>query len=261
LSYSYDKILDGNTDKDNTELQSKVIEIKENTNVMVLPDIHVQGSPCRCDASTEVSYRDETFQFLKSIGPMITTIAYSKDVPPAAVAGAIADEFDSRFGIRGIVDRLQDFLIDIMPERQIDLHRFFDFNAKLLNALENDIGPGNIKVRTALQLAQREELTVSGSPVSSEQVSKIVDLLLTERGTVEAAAAVIAKGKKLFGQYISDYSEGLAEAILVEYYKQGNSLYNRFSGRYLRDQKHKPCPGYDGCQFWHNRDRILDALR
>jgi hypothetical protein len=92
------------------------------------------------------------------------------------------------------------------------------------------------------------------------QVTRIVDSLLTERGTVEAAAAVIARGKKLFWQYISDYSDGLAEAILVEYYKQGDALYNKFYNKYLREERHKPCPGYDGCQFLHNRDRILDAL-
>jgi hypothetical protein len=264
LSYTDDKILDGNTSKHNTELPPEVMDTNENTDVITFPAIHVQGTPCRCDASTEVSYDDKTFQFLRSIAPMIITIASSKDVPAAAVAGAIADEFNSRFdyhGIRGIVDQLQDFVIDILPEFAIDVDRFFDFHNKLFNALENDIGPANVKVRTALQLVQREWLSVPGSPVSDEQVSNIVDFLLTERGTVEAAAAVIAMGKKLFGHYISDYSDGIAETILVEYYKQGDSFYNRFYDRYLRNPRHKPCPGYDGCQFLHNRERIFDALR
>jgi hypothetical protein len=257
MSYLDDRVLDGHTKDDNTSLSPKVIDP---THVINMPEIEIKGVVCSCDPSSEEDYDPMTFDFLTSISPLIFPIAVSKDVPAAAVAGAIADEFNSQRFPRVIVDRLQDVLIDIIPEFSIDIHRFFDIKFKLSNTLENDIGPANIKVRTALQLVQRGELTVPGSPISDVQVNKIVDFLLTERGTIEAAAAVIAKGKKLFGQYIADYSDGLAEAVLVEYYKQGDSLYNRFYDKLLRNHKHKPCPGYDGCQFWHNRDRILRAL-
>jgi cell wall-associated NlpC family hydrolase len=223
--------------------------------------IEIRGVACTCDPPTEQYYDAQTFGFVSSIRPLITSIAGRRGVPGAAVAGAIADEYNTRRGISGTVDDIQDAVIDSLPEFSIDIDRFFDIHWKLLNTLENDIGPANIKVRTALELVQRGELTVPGSPPSDIQVNRIVDYLLTERGTVEATTAVIARAQRLFGPYLTEHGEELAEAVLVEYFKQGERYFDRFSRAAATNPNHRICPGDGGCRFWHNRERIQALLR
>ncbi len=220
----------------------------------------VTAAPCRCLPSSAVNYDAATLRFISSIAPLVNAVAARRGVPAHAVAGAIADEYDTQRGARGVLDSLQNAVINAIPEWAIDVDRFFDFHSKLLNTLENDIGPANIKVRTALELVQRNELTVPGSPPSDIQVNQIVDYLLTEEGTVEASAAVIARAQTLFGPHTSDYGEGFSEAVLVEYFKQGDRYYERFRAALVTDPRHRPCPGDDGCQFLHNHERIAAAL-
>jgi hypothetical protein len=225
-----------------------------------LEPIEIRGVACSCDAATEQNYDLETMRYITSIEPLITSIAGRRGVPASAVAGAIADEYNGRRGMRAQLDNIQDALIDSLSEFAIDVDRFFDIRSKLLNTLENDIGPANIKVRTALQLVQSGELTVPGSPPSDIQVNRIIDYLLTDRGTVDATAAVIARALRLFGPYLSEHGEELREAVLVEYFKQGESYFNRFLEAHKLDPNHKVCPGEGGCRYWFNRDRILTAL-
>ncbi len=230
------------------------------TGPIELEPVEIRGIVCACDPATERYYDAETVGFISSIEPLITSIAGRGGLPTAPVAGAIADEYDTRRGVKGVVDAIQDSVIDALPEFSIDIDRFFDIHAKLLNTLENDVGPANIKVRTALELVQQGELTVPGSPPSDIQVNRIVDFLLTERGTVEATTAVIARAQRLFGPHLTEHGEELREAVLVEYFKQGDSYFDRFSRAVAANPAHKICPGDGGCRFWHNRDRIQTVL-
>jgi hypothetical protein len=225
-----------------------------------LESIEVPGVACPCDPATEQNYDYETFRYITSIEPLITSIATRRNVPATTVAGAIADEYNGRRGLRAHLDDIQDALIGSLPEFSIDIDRFFDFHARLLNTLENDVGRANINVRTALQLVQSGELTVPGSPPSDIQVNRIIDYLLTERGMVEATAAVIARALRLFSPYLGEHGEELREAIFVEYFKQGDRYFNRFLGSLAHDPTHKVCPGEGGCRYLFNRDRILTAL-
>ncbi len=225
-----------------------------------LEEIEVRGVSCSCDAATEQAYDDETYLFIRSIAPLVRSCAQARGLPVVAVAGAIADEYDTRRAPRSAVDAIQDVLIDALPEFAIDVHRFLDIHCKLLNALENDIGAANIKVRTALELVQRGELAVPGSRPSDIQVKRLVDFLLTLRGTVEATATVIARAQQLFAPYLTEHGEELTEAVLVEYFKQGDGYYQRFISRVVANQAHKVCPGEDGCQVWYNRASLLNAL-
>lgn len=218
------------------------------------------GEMCHCGSSTRVAYDRETYQFIRSTAPLIRSIAGTQGVPLNPVAGAIADEYNTRRGVRRVVDGVQDAVIDALPECFIDVDRFFDIRNKLLNTLENDVGPANIKVRTALELVQRGELRVPGSPPSNIQVNRIVDFLLTERGTVQATTAVINRAQRLFGSHLTGYPAHLSEAILVSYFKQGDSYYNRFRRALDADPSHQVCPGDGGCRFIYNRDRLQSAL-
>jgi hypothetical protein len=228
--------------------------------VLVGGDIPVTGIACHCESAAEQDYDSETFRFIGSIAPMINDAAAKSGVPAHAIAGAIADEYDTQRGIRGVVDKLQDSLVSSLPEVAISIDRFFDFHNKVLNSMYHDIGPANIKVKTALELVQVGELEVPGSPINDIHVTKIIEYLLTEQGTVDASRAVIARARRLFGPYIGDYGEELQEAVLMEYFKQGDSYYERFKKKLETDPGHKICPGDDGCQFWHNHDKIRAVL-
>nr|QNO51304.1 hypothetical protein HDBBLJII_00001 [Methanosarcinales archaeon ANME-1 ERB6] len=99
-----------------------------------------------------------------------------------------------------------------------------------------------------------------GSPPTNIQVNRIIDFLLTERGTVQATAAVISRAQRLFGPYLVGYPDYLSESILVEYFKQGDSYYDRFRRTLEATPGHQPCPSDGGCRFIYNRDRIQDTL-
>lgn len=77
--------------------------------------------------------------FIRSIKRMIQSQAIRKGVPPTAIAGAIADEYRTREFPRSMLDAAQDSVLDSLGEWQIDVDRFFDFDSKLLNAMENDV--------------------------------------------------------------------------------------------------------------------------
>jgi hypothetical protein len=220
----------------------------------------VAAASCPCDSSTQETYDQRTLGFIGSIRSTINRASRAEGVPANAVAGGIADEYRTRRGIKAVVDAAQDAIIGSLPEFAIDIDRYFDIHSKLFNTLENDIGPANIKVRTALELVQRGELRVPGSPPSDIQVNRIVSFLLTEQGTVQAAAAVIHRGQTLFGTALHGYRTDLSEAVLVEYFKQGEIYYTRFSRVYGAFPDHRPCPGDGGCRFLHNRAGIGTAL-
>ena len=222
--------------------------------VIELPEILVSGTVCPCAPETSTTYREETFTYVHSITSWLESIVPAAD--RLAVAGAIADEFETRKGYRVIVDGLQDAVLDSLEESAIDTDRYYDIHSKLLNALENDIGPANIKVRTALEHVQRGELAVPGSPPTDIQVNKIIEFLLSERGTVTAAAAVIARAHRHFDPVLPEVGDEIAQAVLVEFFKQGESYAERFAAARARNPRHTPCPGDGGCRFWHNIDRL-----
>ncbi len=226
----------------------------------MLSEVLVTGIACPCPANTNRPYDAETFRFVHSLEPLVTAAAASRGVAGPPVAGAIADEYDTRRSWRGLVDRVQDAVVGALPEFAISVDRFFDIHSKLLNTLENDVGPANIKVRTALELVQRGELAVPGSPITDIQVNRIVASLLTEAGTVAATSAVIARALRLFGPFLGEHGDELAQAVLVEYFKQGDSYFTRFSVARAADPDHDVCPGEGGCRFWSNYVRIVAGL-
>lgn len=242
----------------NDNENTKKVEKKEKT--IRIPEIEIIGIPCSCDKNTEIDYDAETYRLLSSLSKIILPFSNQRDVSAVAVAGAIADEYNTRRNIKGIIDKLQDAIIGSLPEFAIKVDEFFDIKSKLLNTLQNDIGMANIKVRTALGLVKSGHLKVPGAPISDVQISRIVEYLLTERGTVDTAAAVIEKGNRLFSKYLTKHGEELKEAVLVEFYKQGDEYFNRFKRNLRENPKHNICPGEGGCRFWHNRDKIKKAL-
>lgn len=217
-------------------------------------------TPCSCPASTEQTFDDETIRLVESMAEDINRVAAQRGVPPVALAGAIAEEYQARRGIRVAVDGAQDAVLDALWEWQIDVDRYFDIHSKLLNALENDIGAANFNVRTALALVEAGEVDVPGSPPSDPQVELIIDRLLEEVGTIEFTGAYIARAQSLFAPHVGGYDAGFQEAVLVEYFNQGDAYYDRFVGNLAANPGHTPCPGDAGCVVLHNRARLEAAL-
>ncbi|WP_319549545.1 hypothetical protein [Desulfogranum marinum] len=218
------------------------------------------GASCACDKASATNYDAKTFGYISSIRSVIKSAANQKGAPALAIAGSIADEYNTRRGYRVVLDAAQDTLLDLLPESFIDVDRFFDFKSKLLNTMENDVGNANINVRTALELVQRGELTVPGSPITDPEINRIIDFLLTDRGTAQAAAAVIARAQGLFAGYLHGYPPHLFESIFVTYFKQGENYYTRAMENIRANPNHEICPGDGGCRFINNRSRLQDAL-
>jgi len=219
------------------------------------------GVSCTCAANTQVNYDAETYRYIRSIASLINSISAAQGVSAVAVAGAIADEYNTRRGARAALDAAQDATLSSLPEWAIDVDRFFDFHSKMLNTLENDVGPANIKVRTALEYVQSGELSVPGSPSSAVQVNKIIEFLMSNRGTVTATAAVIARAQRLFGPHLGTHTREQRDSVYVEYFKQGDSYYRRFSASLAANPSHKACPGEGGCRAFYNYSQLETALR
>lgn len=77
---------------------------------------------------------------------------------------------------------------------------------------------------------------------------------------VQASAALIKKAQALFAPYLRGYPQNLANAILVEHFKQGDSYYKRFIRVHAANQNQKVCPGDGGCRFLYNLSQIQSAL-
>ena len=213
---------------------------------------HVVAVPCICHFQKGGALKEESIQYIASIAPTIIAVSQKRKVSPVAVAGAIAEEFDTRHGLHGIVDWIQDNVLPLYPEWTIDFQRIPDFHYKLQNLLEHDMGNANIHVRTALELVESGRLEVEGSPPTDAQVNLIIDYIIDERGMVEASAAVIEQGQSLFGPYIRDYDVGFQDAVLVDFFNIGYKKYyqENFLSNLDKNPQHRPCPdpNGDGCQ-------------
>jgi len=211
-----------------------------------------------CDTPTEnYPYRAETFTLVTRLAPLIK--AYSKrfDVPPIAVAGSIADEFNTRTGLRSVVDWFQDHvLIGHMPNFAIEIDVWVGADSKWLNSTKHDLGDGNIKLETAKEIYERYKSSFERQDMD---YSDLVDYIRSDQGTVHIAALVIKEAKAQLGEYVKDYSEGTQEAVYVTFYKQGPSYKRRFLAARAQDTTRPLKPG-EGCRVLLQRDRFVKAL-
>jgi hypothetical protein len=66
---------------------------------------------------TRDGYREETFDYIKKIAPLIKANAPAAD--RLTIAGAIADENNTQHGARGLLDRLQDDTLGSLTDWEI----------------------------------------------------------------------------------------------------------------------------------------------
>ena len=202
-------------------------------------------------------YRAETFSLIRRLSFTINRYSRQYNVPPIAVAGAIADEYNTRTMYKGVFDWFQDeILLNWMPSSFISLDAKIGINSKWLNATKHDIGIGNIKLETAMRVYERHK-SKFGKTINSWE--ELVDYIRTDAGTIHIATLVIKRAQFLFAPYIKNYSDDLKEAVFVTYYKQGPSYLARFRSKppYLRSKGITPG---EGCRVYFQRDEFKKAL-
>jgi hypothetical protein len=235
-----------------------IIHIPLTVTVIDMPPLVVEREVF-CPTPTEnYPYSDSTFAVIASIADTIKEFSQRHGVPPIAVAGSIADEFNTRKGIRSAADWFQDrILLNYMPNFFIEVDNWFGFNTKWLNATKHDLGKGNIKLETAKQIYDQYKSTFKKSDMD---YSDLVDYILTDRGTVHIATLVIKKAKQELDRYLENYPEEVKEAVYVTYYKQGPSYLQRFLQARAQDPDRRLKPG-EGCRVLLQRDRFLKTLK
>jgi len=202
-------------------------------------------------------YRAETFSLIRRLSFTINRYSRQYNVPAIAVAGAIADEYNTRVGFKGIFDWVQDeILINWMPNSFISLDAKIGINSKWLNATKHDIGVGNIKLETGMRIFERYK-TRFGKQISNWE--ELVDYIRTDAGNIHIAALVIKRAQFLFSPYVKNYSDELKEAVLVTYYKQGPSYLARFRSKPSHVRNKGITPG-EGCRVYYQRDEFKKAL-
>jgi outer membrane protein OmpA-like peptidoglycan-associated protein len=235
------------------------IELTPAVSAIEMAQMTITASGCTCPPDTEHAFNRGTFDFITGISPFIRASSARHGAPPLAVAGAIAEEFDTRSG-RAPVDWLLDRNTAAVPEWLIRINPQNNIEHKLANVFSQDVGKANINVRTALEMVEREELAVWDSPPDDAQVSAIIEFLLKDYGMVEAAAVYIARAHGLYGPYAGNYDTGLYEAVLVDYFNQGPKHFKRFRRGHERKRSFVQCAYEDGCEVLFNRDKLEEAL-
>ncbi|SUX47057.1 hypothetical protein [Chryseobacterium indoltheticum] len=202
-------------------------------------------------------YTSNVFKTISEISDLIKFYSQLYKVPEIAVAGAIADEYNSRKGWSKSVDWFQDdVLINWMPNFAIEFDAFINSNKKLLNSTKHDLGIGNIKLETAKELYNQYPQTFKKK---NWDYTDLVDYVRSNDGTVHLATLVIKKAKTLFDSYIKQFKQEKQEAILVTYYKQGDSYYKKFIEKLKKNPNHQIGSG-EGCRVCMQRDRTKKAL-
>jgi hypothetical protein len=214
---------------------------------------------CGCDQPDEnYPYSQTTFATIGNLASLIHQFSHKFNVPPVAVAGSIADEFNTRRSVKGTLDWFQDrILLNYMPNFAIEVDARAGFKSKLLNATMHDLGKGNIKLDTARQIYEQYK---SNFARKNMDYADLVDYILTDTGTVHIASLVIRKAKDELAAFVKGTSQEKIEAIYVTYYKQGPSYVQRFKASLAKDPTRHLEPG-EGCRVILQREKFLTALK
>lgn len=162
------------------------------------------------------------------------------DTPAEAVAAAIGSEINRRIYLNKLSDFLQDRFFEshlLCSDRFLDKSYNMSINNRYINFTKQDIGLGNIKFESAWKM--REKYPEELKNIKSKR--QMVDYLLNESGNIHMATLIIREAKLLFKEHYTELDRIDKWAVLVSYYRQGNSYYDRYkqSGMFKRP----PIPG------------------
>jgi hypothetical protein len=184
----------------------------------------------------------------------ISIFSDKNNVPVIAVAGSIADEYNTRRNWRIILDWFQDdIVINNLPEFAIEIDAYLDFDSKYFNATKHDIGVANINVATAKAIYDSNPLIFENRKWGYTQ---IIDYLRSLAGSAHMASLYIKVAKEKLKNHIKHYDNPTKEAILVTYFKQGPGYLERYFENLKKDPSKKLQPG-EGCRVCLQRDDFL----
>ena len=191
-------------------------------------------------------------------------------MPPVAVAGAIADEYNTSRDLRpwwtgfrtwagclmSLTGRSRCIEWIEIPEKLawLGLPKKLEELLSKMDPREHDIGAGNIKLKTAMEL-QEEYPGI----LEEKNYAEMVDHIVKVEGTVQLATLTIRKARDELDTHVQDYTAAGREAVYVTYYKQGEDYVDRFKKSLATDPNHRITPG-EGCRVYLQRDHFLQAL-
>ncbi|WP_312398272.1 hypothetical protein [Chryseobacterium sp.] len=229
---------------------------EENVNTMV----NLKKCTCNCPKPEEnFPYSENTFNKIREIAALIKYYSNKYSVPPVAVAGSIADEYNiiNESDKGRLINWLQDdVVINFMPNFAIEFDVYIGGTSKMNNATKHDLGIGNIKLETAKKLYDQYKSEFKSNDLNYKD---IVNYIQSNEGTVHLATLVIKKAKELFEKYVSGYCDCKKEAVYVTYYKQGDLYLKKFLAAKKINPNHKISPG-EGCRVSLQRKKIINSL-
>ena len=229
-------------------------------------------------------FQEPVFTWLSNISHLIMKYSNKFSVPPIAVAGALADEYNTRFMpdysyAKKRLDYLQD---NVIPKGKYtefeetvnnkkssdDLEKQYQTIKKndpddikrttwdrVSNTVAGDYGKGNISLRTAYDMYDDK---LDSFPNMSRL--DILRYLVTDEGTVHFAALMIKKAKDIMSGYVIDLPQRKQEAILVTYFKQGDKYRRKFLSISLKNNPEARIKSGEGCRTCFQRKKISDAI-
>jgi LysM repeat protein len=225
-------------------------------------DVRTARRICDCDRdplTTNYPYDQETFDIIARLKDLVLKASADQGVPAVAVAGAIADEYNTRRGAKRALDWFQDDVwVRLYRNWKLEADHFLDLDNKILNGTKNDLGIGNIKLETAKDMYDTCKDTFSEKNWDYQDLVKYIK---SDGGTVHIAALVIKRAQDLLCVDLADFPMCRNEAVLVTFYKQGEKKYvdEKWKPRKAREPGARIRPG-EGCRVCQQRERILAAL-
>lgn len=240
---------------------------------------------CTCGKPVEnYPFQQPVFDWLKKISKYIIKYSGRFSVPPIAVAGALADEYNTRFMpdysyAKKQLDYLQDEVIPKgnyteLPEPQNNIMSSSDLEVqyqtikendpnnikrttsdRLSNTVAGDYGKGNISLRTAYDMYDEK---IDDFPEMSRL--DILRYLATDEGTVHFAALSIKKAWDIMSKYIDTFPPRKQEAVLVTYFKQGDNYRIKFINNSLKNNPNAKIRSGEGCRTCFQRQQIAQAI-
>jgi hypothetical protein len=227
-------------------------------------------------------FDDKTYEFIGKNKNAINSAAGKFGVSPEAVAGALGDEYNTRRGLKGMVDSLQDSTVNLRNNLKEIEQEIADGNKSGKTHGANwDIGPGNLNVSTLHEMFVNEvengddtstlkkELkgVVGTNATRQEQWEQYVDYAKTPKGSATLASAYIQKAQEELIPHMDGLGEEEKMAALMTYYKQGPGYLKKY--KQATDKKagadsaesNRPITPGEGTRLLYQLTKIRGALQ
>jgi hypothetical protein len=188
---------------------------------------------------------NKTLVILKNNEEYFTYYSERYLVPKLALKAAVGSEINRRILIQQVADYFQDIFFSsyVCSEWLLKYSLTLGIKNSYLNISAQDIGLGNIKFLTAVEIVDKNKNEFPSIKTNKD----LVNYLLTERGNIHIASLVIKEGVDYFRPYYTNCDDITKSAILYSHYKEGKSFYYR----YLSNSKllRPPIPDPNGLEI------------